>query len=120
LEDSLASNLTETFDVVRTGVKRSAEIYINLCTLLERLTKRNEGLAADQLRFSLALKSLTEAVKAAYAVDTSDVPLLNEGIRATARFSSSAFFHLWKHVRCRQLVPASGRSDCSILGKARE
>ncbi|OXV09513.1 hypothetical protein Egran_02722 [Elaphomyces granulatus] len=88
LEDSLASNLTETFDVVRTGVKRSAEIYINLCTLLERLTKRNEGLAADQLRFSLALKSLTEAVKAAYAVDTSDVPLLNEGIRATARHLS--------------------------------
>jgi len=34
------------------------------------------------------LKSLTEAVKAAYAVDTSDVPLLNEGIRATARHLS--------------------------------
>lgn len=85
MEDSLPSNLTETFDVVRAGVKRSAEVYINLCTLLERLTKRNEGLAADQLRFSLALKSLTEAMKVAYAVDPSDVPLLNEGISATAR-----------------------------------
>lgn len=85
LEDSLPPNLNETFDTVRAGVKRSADIYINLCTLLERLAKRNEGFAADQLRFSLALKSLTEATKYVYAVDTNDIPLLNDGINATAR-----------------------------------
>jgi sorting nexin-8 len=90
LEDSLPSTLNETFDTVRSGVKRSAEVYINLCTLLERLAKRNEGLAADQLRFSLALQSLTEATKATYAVDTNDVPLLNEGINATARHLSAS------------------------------
>ncbi|PLB37046.1 sorting nexin Mvp1 [Aspergillus candidus] len=85
LEESLPANLTELFDTVRNGVKRSAEVYIQLCTLLERLAKRNEGLAADQLRFSLALQSLTEVTRETYAVDTNDVPLLNEGIKATAR-----------------------------------
>jgi sorting nexin-8 len=53
--------------------------------LLERLAKRNEGLAADQLRFSLALRSLTEVTKYTYAVETNDIPLLNEGLNATAR-----------------------------------
>jgi sorting nexin-8 len=85
LEDSLPATLNETFDTVRSGVKRSADVYINLCNLLERLSRRNEGLAADQLRLSLALESLTDATKATYAVDTNDVPLLNEGISATAR-----------------------------------
>ncbi|OJJ97471.1 hypothetical protein ASPACDRAFT_53683 [Aspergillus aculeatus ATCC 16872] len=90
LEDSLPSNLTDLFDTVRSGVKRSAEVYINLCTLLERLAKRNEGLAADHLRFSLALQSLTEVTRDTYAVDTNDVPLLNEGIKATARHLSAS------------------------------
>ncbi|KAL4883488.1 hypothetical protein BJY04DRAFT_206408 [Aspergillus karnatakaensis] len=90
LEDSLPSTLQDTFDTVRSGVKRSAEVYINLCTLLERLAKRNEGLAADHLRFSLALQSLTEMTKDTYAIDTNDVPLLNEGIKATARHLSAS------------------------------
>ncbi|QKX58301.1 uncharacterized protein TRUGW13939_05423 [Talaromyces rugulosus] len=90
LEDSLPPTLNEMFDTVRSGVKRSAEIYINLCTLLERLAKRNEGLAADHLRFSLALQSLTEATKTTYAIDTNDVPLLNDGINATARHLSAS------------------------------
>ncbi len=90
LEDSLPASLTETFDTVRAGVKRSAEICIQLCTLLERLAKRNEGLAADSLRFSLALTSLTENSMDTYAMDTNDVPLLNEGINATAKHLSTS------------------------------
>lgn len=90
LEDSLPSNLNDIFDTVRAGVRRSADIYINLCTLLERLSKRNEGLAADHLRFSLALQSLTENTGSTYAIDTNDVPLLNEGINATAKHLSTS------------------------------
>ncbi|KAJ5894755.1 hypothetical protein N7495_006446 [Penicillium taxi] len=90
LEDSLPPTLIETFDTVRSGVKRSAEIYINLCTLLERLAKRNDGLAADNLRFSLALQSLTEVTKDTYFVDSNDVPSLNVGITATARHLSAS------------------------------
>lgn len=85
LEDSLPTNLMDTFDTVRSGVRQSAEAYINLCTLLERLMKRNVGIAADYLRFSTALINLTENSESAYATDTNDVPLLNEGIKSTAK-----------------------------------
>jgi sorting nexin-8 len=67
------------------GVKRSSEIYINLCVLLERLVKRNEGLAADNAKFSFALSHLTESSTDTFAIDTNDVPLLNEGINTTAK-----------------------------------
>ena len=78
-------NLIDTFDTVRAGVKRSADAYISLCNLLERLVKRNQGMAADNLRFSLSLKTLTEESQTTYATDTNDVPLLNEGIVSTAK-----------------------------------
>ena len=85
LEDSLPINLAETFDTVRIGVRRSADTYIGLCSLLERLGRRNQGVASDYLRFSAALKGLTEESETTYATDTNDVPLLNEGIHSTAR-----------------------------------
>ncbi|KAI9801186.1 MAG: hypothetical protein M1825_003460 [Sarcosagium campestre] len=88
LEDSFPRNLHETFDTVRDGVRRSSEIYINLCTLLERLAKRNEGIAADYLRLSHSLQAVADASESTYAVDTSDVALLNAGITATARHVS--------------------------------
>lgn len=52
---------------------------------MERLTKRNEGMAAEYLRFTTALQTLTEASKDTYAVDTNDIPLLNEGLNSTAK-----------------------------------
>lgn len=82
--------LNDTFDTVRSGVKRSADIYINLCFLLGRLAKRNDGLAADHLRLSLALQSLTEVTNDTYSVDTNEIPSLNEGITATARHLSTS------------------------------
>lgn len=85
LEDALPQNLLETFDTVREGVRRSAEAYIGLCNLLERLSKRNQGVAADLLRFSQSLRALTGDSASVYASDTNDVPLLNEGIKATAK-----------------------------------
>lgn len=85
LEDSLPTNLTDTFATVRSGVLESSAQYINLCTLLERLTKRNLGIATDYLRFSQALLTLTETSQSTYATDTNDVPLLNEGVSATAK-----------------------------------
>ncbi|KAL9075046.1 MAG: hypothetical protein Q9157_004161 [Trypethelium eluteriae] len=90
LEDSLPATLQDTFDTVRSGVRRSAEVYINLCSLVERLAKRNEGIAAEYLRLSVALQTLTEASADTYAIDKNDVPLLNEGLNATAKHLSSS------------------------------
>lgn len=90
LEDSLPKTLPELFDTVRSGVRRSAETYITLCSMMERLCRRNEGMAAEYLRFSSALNGLTEASRDTYAVDTNDIPLLNEGMNATARHLDSS------------------------------
>ena len=70
---------------MRSGVRQAADNYIGLCNLLERLTKRNQGIAADHERFSQALASVAETSRTTYAIDTNDVPLLNEGIASTAK-----------------------------------
>lgn len=85
LEDSLSADLQSMFDTVRSGVKRSSELYINLCNTVERLAKRTEGIAAEYGRTSLMLQTITEASSDTYAADTNDVPLLNDGILATAK-----------------------------------
>ncbi|KAK4632098.1 Sorting nexin mvp1 [Fulvia fulva] len=85
LEDSLPQNLQDTFDTVRSGAKRSADLYINLCNLVERVCKRKEGIAAEYGRLNLNLITLTETSNNTYAIDTNDVPLLNEGIKSTAK-----------------------------------
>lgn len=85
LEDSLPPNLQETFDTVRSGVRRSADLYINLCTLVERLCKRKEALAAEYGRLNLNLVTLTEVTADTYAIDPSDVSALDVGLRGSAR-----------------------------------
>lgn len=81
----MPSTLQETFDTVRSGVRRSAEVLVNLCVMMERLDKQKEGLAAGYARFSLTVQSLTELTPDTYNVDTNDVPLLNEGLNSTAK-----------------------------------
>ena len=85
LEDSLPSGLHDLFEQVRGGVKQSSEIYINLCVWMERLIRRNEGLATDSAKFSQAVSNLSEASIDTFAIDPNDVPLLNEGINSTAK-----------------------------------
>jgi sorting nexin-8 len=99
LEDSLPASLMDTFDTVRSGVRRSADTYIQLCTLLERLAKRNEGIAAEYLRLSVALQTLSEASNDTYAIDNNDVPLLNEGLHSTAKHLSTSQTLLEDEVR---------------------
>ncbi|KAI1444939.1 hypothetical protein F5Y02DRAFT_408681 [Annulohypoxylon stygium] len=85
LEESLPSSLEELFDRTRQGVKRSAELYISTCNIMDRLVKRTEGVAADHGRLAMSLTSLTEASSDTYATDTNDVPLLNDGLVAMSK-----------------------------------
>lgn len=57
---------------------------------MDRMSKRTDGLAADHLRVSLSLQTLTDASQDTYATDANDVPLLNEGLNATAKHLSNA------------------------------
>jgi sorting nexin-8 len=75
---------------VRSGVRRSADLYINLCNLVERLCKRKEAIAAEYGRFGANLTSITATTLDTFAIDTNDVPLLNEGVKATAKHLSTS------------------------------
>lgn len=85
LEDSLPPSLEELFLRTRNGVRRSAELYINACNIMDRLVKRTEGVAADHARVAMTLMSLTEASADTYATDPSEVPLLNDGLTAMSK-----------------------------------
>ncbi|KAB5518006.1 hypothetical protein GE09DRAFT_1157164 [Coniochaeta sp. 2T2.1] len=85
LEDSLSPDLEDLFTRVRGGVKRSAELYITICNLMDRLIKRAEGVAADHSRIALSLTSLTEVNADVYATDVSEVELTNDGLQAMAK-----------------------------------
>ncbi|KAL1866175.1 Sorting nexin mvp1 [Diaporthe australafricana] len=85
LEDSLSPELEELFQRTRSGVRRSAELYIGVCSIMDRLVKRSEGVAADHARIALSLTSLTEATADTYASDTNEVPLVNDGLVAMSK-----------------------------------
>src|SRR5690606_27662528 len=69
VEASLPPDLPSLFETVRSGVRKSADLYVSLCNLLDRLIKRNEGLSQDYHRLTVMLNSLTDLSDATYAVD---------------------------------------------------
>ncbi|QPG94200.1 hypothetical protein C2857_005359 [Epichloe festucae Fl1] len=85
LEDSLPPTLEDLFSRTCTGVRRSAELYINVCNIMDRLVKRTEGVAADHARIAMSLTSLTETSAETYATDTNEIPLLNDGLTAMSK-----------------------------------
>lgn len=85
LEDSLSPQLEDLFTRTQAGIRRSAELYISVCNIMDRLVKRSEGVAADHARIALSLTSLTEATADTYATDTNEVPLLNDGLAAMSK-----------------------------------
>lgn len=85
LEESLSPQLGELFERVRSGVRRSADLYINVCNIMDRLVKRSEGVAADHARIAMSLQSLTETSTDTYATDVNNVPLLNDGLTSMSK-----------------------------------
>ncbi|KAF4119806.1 sorting nexin-8 [Geosmithia morbida] len=99
LEESLPATLEDLFARTRVGIKRSAELYINICSIMDRLVKRQEGIAADHGRIATLLGSLTGTSADTYATDTNEIPLLNDGLGAMS-----------KHLRtCQALVEDESR-----------
>ncbi|KAK0385946.1 hypothetical protein NLU13_7121 [Sarocladium strictum] len=90
LEDSLPSTLEDLFSRTRLGVRRSAELYINTCNIMDRLVKRAEGVAADHARIAQSLIAMTETSADTYATDTNEIPLLNDGLTAMSKHLRTA------------------------------
>jgi sorting nexin-8 len=85
LEESLPPTLEELFDRTRAGVRRSAELYIHICNVMDRLVKRQEGVAADHGRVATLLANLLDTSNDTYASDNNEVPLLNDGLTAMSK-----------------------------------
>ena len=90
LEDSLPADLEDLFARTRQGVRRSAELYISVCNIMDRLVKRQEGVAADHARIAMSLTSLVDVSAETYATDTNEVPLLNDGLQAMSKHLRTA------------------------------
>ncbi|KAM7220316.1 hypothetical protein V8F06_004282 [Rhypophila decipiens] len=90
LEESLPPTLEELFTRTRSGVRRSADLYISVCNIMDRLVKRSEGVAADHARIALSLTSLQEVSADTYATDANEVPLLNDGLQAMSKHLHTA------------------------------
>lgn len=90
LEESLPPTLEELFSRTRAGIRRSSELYINVCSIMDRLVKRQEGVAADHGRVAMLLNSLTETSADTYATDANEVPLLNDGLTAMSKHLRTA------------------------------
>ncbi|KAI0999791.1 Sorting nexin [Podosphaera aphanis] len=84
LEDVLPPSLNTMFERARVGISKSADICVNLCILMDRLAKRNEGLAADQLRISLSLQLVSDVTLDTYSANPKDVHLLNKSLLTSA------------------------------------
>lgn len=90
LEESLPQGLEDLFSRTRAGIKRSAELYISVCSIMDRLVKRQEGVAADHARVATLLGTLTETSADTYATDTNEIPLLNDGLTAMSKHLKTA------------------------------
>ncbi|TQS38255.1 hypothetical protein Golomagni_01245 [Golovinomyces magnicellulatus] len=82
---TLPSTLNDLFESTRAGICKSAALYINLCSLIDRLAKRKEGFAADQLRISRSLELLSDVTADTYTINTNNVPLLNKILMTSAK-----------------------------------
>jgi sorting nexin-8 len=57
---------------------------------MDRLVKRQEGVAADHGRIAMLLGSLTDTSADTYATDANEVPLLNDGLTAMSKHLRTA------------------------------
>ncbi|KAK9450408.1 uncharacterized protein V1518DRAFT_413771 [Limtongia smithiae] len=80
----------ERWEDVQQGVKMEAELYTHLCLLIDRMEKRQESVAADHQRFANSLQTLQEVTQKTYSVDSSDLSLINDGVKNVAKYLTNA------------------------------
>lgn len=69
MESRIPDNLDERLDKVYKKLDDTIDHYRNMCNLMERIARRQEGMATDYMRYSLALNSLIEKEKGCYIED---------------------------------------------------
>lgn len=61
-----------------------------LCSLADRMAKRQEAMAGDYERMSRSLNEFQSYLPKIYYEQVDDVPVLSEGVRAAAKYASNA------------------------------
>ncbi|CAI2169784.1 19346_t:CDS:10 [Funneliformis geosporum] len=69
METSIPDNLDERLSKVYNKLDDAIDHYRNMCNLMDRMARRQEGMATDYMRYSLALNSLIEKEKGCYIED---------------------------------------------------
>ncbi|CAB5187573.1 unnamed protein product [Rhizophagus irregularis] len=69
MEARLPANLDERLDKVNKKLDDTIDHYRNMCTIMERMARRQEGIATDYSRYSLSLNALIEKEKGCYIED---------------------------------------------------
>ncbi|GBB85441.1 hypothetical protein RclHR1_11990001 [Rhizophagus clarus] len=69
MEARLPDNLDERLGKVNKKLDDTIDNYRNMCTIMERMARRQEGIATDYSRYSLSLNALIEKEKGCYIED---------------------------------------------------
>ncbi|RIA94928.1 hypothetical protein C1645_758680 [Glomus cerebriforme] len=69
MEARIPDNLDERLNKVFKKLDDTIDHYRNMCNLMERIARRQEGMATDYTRYSLALNSLIEKENGCYIED---------------------------------------------------
>ncbi|CAG8451678.1 14646_t:CDS:10 [Acaulospora colombiana] len=69
MEQRIPANLDERLEKVIKKLDDGIDHYRNMCNLMERIARRQEGMATDYMRYSLAMNSMIEKEKGCYVAD---------------------------------------------------
>lgn len=75
---------------IRQGTEDAIEILNQLVVLVDRLYKRQEAMANDFKKMSIAFNSLKNPLSAIYYEDTSDLESIKQGVLNVARYTSNS------------------------------
>jgi hypothetical protein len=84
LQVRIPTNLDDKLAKTRKKLGLSIEHYKNLCLIMERLVKRNEGAANDYIRYSMTLSALAENEKACHEQECINCPQVARGFESLA------------------------------------
>ncbi|CAG8573959.1 3740_t:CDS:10 [Dentiscutata erythropus] len=80
MERRIPEDLDKRLDKVVKKLDDTVEHYRNMCNIMERIARRQEGMAIDYMRYRLALNSLIEKEKGCYIEDCYNCSQVVQGL----------------------------------------
>ncbi|CAG8461226.1 8995_t:CDS:10 [Diversispora eburnea] len=84
IEQRIPTELKERLNKVYKRLDDNIEHYRNICNIMERIARRQEGMSTDYMRYSLALHSLIEQEKGCYREDCTGCGQVKQGLEEIA------------------------------------